>query len=327
MDITTVTEVKVPKLHPLPPLKLPHLNLRDDICSTPSTDTGRHTIRYIATARTKKLYTLLGINDGGHIYSNMDVKLDDLSRHPEFKKLTSIERTDFCHHLLSFLATEISEMLPKRTRRDVQMPKLKLTSKESNLYSMAKIFHRSRKRWKRWKQCWFEKSIILTKFLLTSNCDMKSLTSKLREMNILLEHILIYCIQHKTAPSLLKQMSHIELTLKSIRSYRYPLTPGWLKRAAPHIKPALLHSLKRKETHDYLKVRKRHRPFVRELRRKIKRKRKRNKKMGIALPLIIPSPTVITTQTPLASSVTYPPSSPDPFAGVIASAGSETAIR
>jgi hypothetical protein len=321
-----ITKTKVTKLHPLPPLRIPHLNLRDDICSTPSTDTGRHTIRYIATARTKKLYTLLGINDGGHIYANMDVKLDDLSRHSEFKKLTSIERTDFCHHLLSFLETEISDMHPKRVRRDVQIPKLKLTSKDSNLYPMAKMFDHKRKRWKNWKQSWFEKSIILTKFFLTSNCDMKSLTPKLREMDISLEHMLIYCIQHKTAPTLLKQMSHIELTLKSIRSYRYRLTPGWLKRATPYIKPALLHSLKRKETHEYLMMRKRHRPFVKELRRKIRREKKHIQKRGIKLPLIIPSSTIVTTQTPLASSATFPSSSPDPFAGVRASAGFEKDI-
>lgn len=312
-------------LHSLPPLKIPRLNLRDDICSTPSTDTGRHTIRYIATARTKKLYALLGINDGGHIYANIDVKLDDLSRHSEFKKLTSIERTDFCHHLLSFLETEINGIMPIRTHRDVQMPKLKLTSKKSNLYPMAKMFHHSRKLWKNWKQSWFEKSIILTKFLLTSNCDMKSLTPKLREMGISLEHMLIYCIQHKTAPTLLKQMSHIELTLKSIRSYRYRLTPGWLKRATPHIKSDLLHSLRSKETQEYLRRRKRHRPFVQELRRKIRRKRC-IKKRGIKLPLVIPSPTIVTTQTPLASSATFYPSSPDPFAGIRASAGSETDI-
>lgn len=324
-----------PKIPLLPPLKLPHIFLHDDVCNTPSTDTGRHTIRYIATERTKKLYALLGINDGGHIYANMDIKLNDLAIHPEFKKLTSIERTDFCHHLLSFLQTEIDEIKPpSRVRRDVQMPKLKLTSKESNLYPIAKLFQKRRRQWKKWKQSWFERSIILTKFLVINNCDIKSLTPKLNEMDLSLEHILIYCIQHKTSDRILRELNHVDLTLKSIRSYRYPLTAGWLKRATPYIKPTLLHSLKKKETHKFLMERKRHHPFVKALRKKIKMRRKRSQKIGIDASLIIPLSTTITTigepvstQTPLSTSstsATFSSPTGNPYAGVVADAGSST---
>ena len=187
---------------------------------------------------------------------------------------------------------------------------------------------------------------------------MKSLAPKLREMDISLEHIFIYCIQHKTDERILKELKelkelkHVELTLKSIRSYRYPLTPGWLKRAAPYIKPTLFHSLKRREALTYLKARKRHRRFVKSLHRKIKRKAKHDKKRNTPLPVIVPlsisleppSPTKITTQTPLPVIVPLsislaPPSptkittqtplprsplSPDPFKGIVASAGLKT---
>ena len=309
MDII-LSKSKDSKDYYLPPIKIPYLNLRDNICNTPSTDTGRHSIKYIATARTNRLYKLLGINDEGRIYANIDAKLEDLSKDDEFKKLTDIERTDFFHHFLSYLATEISQILPKRVRRDVQIPKLKSISKYSELYNMTKMYYRSRKHWKKWKQSWFEKSIIITKFLLINNCDIKSLTSKLKDMNISLEHILIYCIQHKTSPTILKKLNHIDITLKSIRSYRYPLTPGWLKRAIPYTKPALINSLKRKEIHNYLKLRKRHRSFVKNLRKKIRQK-KRNKKLGMTLPSIDSSYISPTTSITLSS---------DPFSGIIASA-------
>lgn len=274
-------DIKESKTNLLPPLKVPYINLKKSVCDTPSTDTGRYTIRYIATARTKKLYKLLGINEEGNIYNNLDAKLDLLLNDLEYKKLTQIEKTDFCQHLLSFLQTNISDIRKKRIRRDVQIPKLKLTSKKSNLYSIALTHHNLRKKWKRWKQIWFEKYIILTKFLLLSNCDIKILAPKLEEMNIKLEHLLIYCIQHKTSLSLLQNIKHINITLKSIRSYRYELTPGWLKRATPYIDPSIISALKSKRIQDYLKVRKRHRKFVKNIRRKIKRKKRRSPFSGV----------------------------------------------
>lgn len=311
---------KANKIRSLPQLKLSHLNIKNDVCSTPSTDTGRHTIRYVATARTKNLYNLLNINDGGDIYTNIDVKLDNLSKHPDFKKLTSIERTDLCHHLLSVLSRDIDDLSPVRVRRDAQMPKLKYTSKSSNLYPLAKSFYKGRRRWKKWKHSWFKKSIILTKFILVNNCDIESLAPKLEEMNIRLDHILIYCIQHKTEPALLKKLDHIDLTLKSIRSYRYPITPGWLKRAAPYIKPSLYHSLYKKETHEFLRKRKRHRAFIKDLEKSIRRKKKRSKKSGIKLPLV----KSMSTLTPKPKQTPLPSDPSHPFFGVKASAGSNT---
>lgn len=285
-----------PKLDPisepkvkLDPLTIPKLELtklpsirekRVSLATTASSLTGREIIKFVATARTNKLYDLIGLNksdDKNSIYQNLDDRIKLLSDHEQYKSLTSVEKTDFLHHLLTYLHTEIERFKPPRVRRDVQKPRYKTANLALCWHKEARAYYFGRKKWKRWKTSHFEKGLLLTKFMITTGVDFISLKHYLDKMDIKLEHILIYFIQNKTDSVILNKMNTIKITPKCIRSYRGKLTANWLMRAKPYIEHTLFKSLKRKAMHSYLAKKKRHCEFVKTIKSKVKRDRERRR--------------------------------------------------
>lgn len=216
----------------LPKIVLPTDTSTATPTSSGDTDTSRSfkepKTLFVATARTRKFYTLLSVEET-ECSRNLVEKLSDMSSDPEFLDLSSDEHLDFCIHLLMHLQKTDLKEAPERIRKGGVFDKrLDADSKRK--------FKKKRMMYKKWKRRWFKRMRAVSIFISLHCIDIERVLPLLRDVGGRLDHALIWLIQHyrkhvSYETALRRILPYTHLTLKSILSYKGNFAKPWYKRA------------------------------------------------------------------------------------------------
>jgi len=217
----------------LPKIVLPTETSTATPTSAGDTDTARSFTKdpktlFVATARTRKFYSLLSVKET-ECSRNLVEKLSEMSSDPEFLALSSDEHLDFCIHLLMHLQKTDLKDAPKHIRRaEIYDERLDDNSKRK--------VKKKRRVYKRWKNGWFKRMRAVSIFISLHCVDIERVLPLLRDIEGRLDHALIWLIQHyrkhaSYEAALRRILPYTPLTLKSILSYKGYFAKPWYRRA------------------------------------------------------------------------------------------------